>query len=75
MLGTWSKLAAEEAKKFGQINYVIPDLPKGSNIPEQSTWKLSKNASYLYYCANETVSGNLIYQFSLNYFCLHTDTL
>lgn len=55
--GTWSKQAFQEATNFGKINYVFPPLQKGSNVPDPSTWKLSENAAYVYYCANETVEG------------------
>lgn len=55
--GTWSSLAASEAEKYGEVNVVFPRKEKRCNIPNQSTWKLNPNASYLYYCANETVEG------------------
>lgn len=54
--GTWSKIAAEEAKKYGTVNQVLT-LETGKELPDQSTWNLSPKASYLYYCANETVEG------------------
>lgn len=28
-----------------------------SGIPDQSTWNLNPDASYVYYCANETIHG------------------
>lgn len=54
--GTWSHLAAEEAKKYGKVNNVL-NLEKGKELPDRSEWKLSPNASYVYYCANETIEG------------------
>jgi len=27
-------------------------------IPDQTEWNLDPNASYVYYCANETIHGN-----------------
>jgi phosphoserine aminotransferase len=55
--GSWSAKAAKEAAKYGKVNQVIPKLDKYNKIPEQSTWKLDPEASYVYYCANETVDG------------------
>ncbi|XP_078205386.1 phosphoserine aminotransferase isoform X2 [Callithrix jacchus] len=55
--GSWSAKAAEEAKKFGTINIVHPKLGSYTKIPDPSTWNLNPDASYVYYCANETVHG------------------
>lgn len=55
--GIWSDKAAEEAKKYGKVNLVFPKAKKSGSIPNQSTWTLNPNASYFYYCANETVDG------------------
>eukprot|EP00126_Sphaerothecum_destruens_P009922 Sdes_comp20630_c0_seq1m15776 len=55
--GYWSKKAAEEAKKYCKVNLVLPPTTKYKNIPPVSDWKLSPNASFVYYCANETVDG------------------
>lgn len=55
--GTWSAKAAKEASKYGKVSLVIPKTAKYSGIPEASTWSLDPNASYVYYCDNETVDG------------------
>lgn len=55
--GTWSGKAAQEAAKYGEVNLVFPKADKPGSIPDQSTWKLNPNASYFYYCDNETVDG------------------
>ncbi|XP_040844737.1 phosphoserine aminotransferase isoform X2 [Ochotona curzoniae] len=55
--GVWSAKAAEEAKKFGTVNMVLPKLGSYTRIPDPSTWNLNPEASYVYYCANETVHG------------------
>ncbi|XP_037654183.1 phosphoserine aminotransferase [Choloepus didactylus] len=55
--GAWSAKAAEEAKKFGTVNTVYPKLGSYTKIPDPSTWNLNPDASYVYYCANETVHG------------------
>lgn len=56
-IGSWSLIAAREAAKYGKINYVLPEVNKYTVIPDQSTWNLDKNASYVYYCDNETAEG------------------
>jgi len=57
--GGWSDKAAAEAKKLGaNVNYVFNTKSEGfTRIPPKSEWKLSPNASYLYFCDNETVHG------------------
>ncbi|XP_043274286.1 probable phosphoserine aminotransferase [Venturia canescens] len=55
--GSWSAKAAKEAAKYGKVNLVLPKQSKYTDIPEPSTWNLSSDASYVYYCANETVHG------------------
>ncbi|EFN85445.1 probable phosphoserine aminotransferase [Harpegnathos saltator] len=55
--GSWSAKAAKEATKYGKVNMVLPKTTKYTEIPDPSTWNLDPNASYVYYCANETVHG------------------
>ncbi|XP_049798053.1 phosphoserine aminotransferase isoform X2 [Schistocerca nitens] len=55
--GSWSSKAAKEAAKYGKVNMVLPKMDAYNDIPNQSTWKLSPDASYVYYCANETIHG------------------
>ncbi|GFR78631.1 phosphoserine aminotransferase, partial [Elysia marginata] len=55
--GSWSAKAAQEAKKFGTINMVLPATKKYTSIPDPSTWNLNPEASYVYFCANETIHG------------------
>lgn len=55
--GIWSAKAAAEAEKFGKVNLVLPKTKKYTNIPDQSEWNLNPDASYVYYCDNETVHG------------------
>ncbi|XP_017773355.1 PREDICTED: probable phosphoserine aminotransferase [Nicrophorus vespilloides] len=54
--GTWSRKAAKEARKYGNVKLVFPE-PELGTIPDQSTWTFDPEASYVYYCANETVDG------------------
>lgn len=55
--GTWSKKAAAEAAKYGSVNTVLPASDSFTKIAPVSEWKLDPNASYVYYCDNETVNG------------------
>ncbi|KAK6644454.1 hypothetical protein RUM43_000721 [Polyplax serrata] len=55
--GAWSSKAAKEGAKYGKVNLVLPKAEKYEQIPDPSTWNLNPNASYLYYCDNETVHG------------------
>ncbi|XP_012260518.1 probable phosphoserine aminotransferase [Athalia rosae] len=55
--GSWSAKAAKEAEKYGKVNLVLPKTSKYTDIPDPSTWNLNSEASYVYYCANETVHG------------------
>lgn len=55
--GSWSSKAAKEAEKYATVNYPIPKTDSYTRIPPQAEWKLSPNATYLYYTDNETVHG------------------
>ncbi|XP_015517742.2 probable phosphoserine aminotransferase [Neodiprion lecontei] len=55
--GSWSAKAAKEAAKYAKVNLVLPKVNKYTDIPDPSTWNLNPKASYVYYCANETVHG------------------
>ena len=55
--GSWSAKAAKEAEKYGKVNRVFAKPDKFTTIPDQTTWNLNPEASYLYYCDNETVNG------------------
>jgi len=61
--GSWSAKAAVEAEKYGAVNLVVPKTKKYTSIPEPSTWNLNPEASYVFYCENETVHG-VEYQFT-----------
>ncbi|XP_062124477.1 probable phosphoserine aminotransferase [Drosophila sulfurigaster albostrigata] len=55
--GSWSSKAAKEAAQYGKVNAVLPKFDKYVDVPRQEEWKLDPNASYVYYCDNETVEG------------------
>ena len=51
--GSWSKKAAEEAKKYCTSSIAA----KGDNksIPPRDAWTLTPGAAYVHYCDNETI--------------------
>ncbi|XP_043467987.1 probable phosphoserine aminotransferase [Leptopilina heterotoma] len=55
--GSWSSKAAKEAAKYGKVNLVLPKTSSYVEIPDSSSWNLDPNASYVYYCDNETIHG------------------
>jgi phosphoserine aminotransferase len=56
--GNWSEKAVSEAKRYVDVHVVADaSAAKFTSIPDPSTWKVSKNAAYLHYVANETVFG------------------
>jgi len=66
--GTWSKKAVKEAERYaklglGTVNQVASgESTKFADVPDQSEWKLSDNAAYFHYCANETIHGLQIFE-------------
>jgi len=63
--GSWSKKAAEEARRLGggTVNVVADgrqfssDGKSFDNIPPHNEWKMSAKPAFIYYCENETVDG------------------
>ena len=56
--GNFSNLAYKEACKYGQINLAASSEDRNhSYIPTQDQLKLDPQASYFYYCSNNTVYG------------------
>ena len=56
--GNFSALAYKEAQKYGQISLAASSEDQNhSYIPAQDQLKLSPDASYFYYCANNTIYG------------------
>ena len=55
--GYWSDRAAQEAKKYGNVNIVLERPDKFTKIPPVQDWKLDPEASYVYVCDNETIDG------------------
>ena len=56
--GNFSNLAYQEAKKYGQISLACDTGDRNHcYIPRQEELKLNRDASYFYYCANNTIYG------------------
>ncbi|KAH6973733.1 phosphoserine aminotransferase [Ilyonectria sp. MPI-CAGE-AT-0026] len=62
--GTWSQKASAEGERLlgsKHIN-IVADARKSNGgkfgtIPDESEWKPSKDAAFVYFCSNETVDG------------------
>ena len=56
--GNFATIATKEAKKYGTVNIAASSEDKNHTyIPKQSDLKLSPDADYFYYCANNTIYG------------------
>ena len=56
--GNFSNIAYKEAKKYGEINVAASSADRNHvYIPAQEQLKLSSDASYFHYCANNTIYG------------------
>ena len=56
--GNFSSLAMKEAKKYGEIHVAASSEDNNhTTTPAQAALKLSPDASYVYYCANNTIYG------------------
>ena len=56
--GNFANVAYKEAKKYGEISVAASSEDKNHTyIPQQSQLKLDPQASYFYYCANNTIYG------------------
>ena len=58
LTGNFSTVAMKEAKKYGEINIACSSEDKNHNyIPQQKDIKVSADAAYFHYCANNTIYG------------------
>ncbi len=56
--GSWSKMAADEARRISNIQIVWNgENDRFSNLPTSSQWSLGADWSYLYFASNETIHG------------------
>lgn len=56
--GNFSGIAAKEAEKYGKVHIAADTAGSGhTTIPTQEELVLSEDASYFYYCSNNTIYG------------------
>lgn len=56
--GNFASIATKEAKKYGKVNIAASTEDcNHTRIPKQAELVLDPNASYFYYCANNTIYG------------------
>jgi phosphoserine aminotransferase len=57
--GTWSRQAAEEARRYGTVDVGFSSADsRYDRVPEQGAWgPLPKGTTYLHYTSNNTVAG------------------
>ncbi|TPX35992.1 phosphoserine transaminase [Synchytrium microbalum] len=58
--GAWGEKAVEEAKRLGLdvgVVFNTKATKHDGNLPPVDSWKFSDDASYIWYCANETIHG------------------
>ncbi len=57
--GSWSQKSAKEARRYAStVNIAASNEADGHrSIPEASGWQLSRGASYVHLCSNETIHG------------------
>jgi phosphoserine aminotransferase len=56
--GNWSEKAISEAQRYARVNVAADSsASKYTTIPDPGTWRVSSDAAYLHYVANETVFG------------------
>jgi len=56
--GIWSEKAIKAAQALCKVNIAASAEDKNfTYVPEQSAWKLNKDAAYVHICSNETIGG------------------
>ena len=62
--GSWSQKSQKEARKYAsEVNIVASGEGSGfTTLPDPATWTVSRGASYLHLCSNETIHGTEFHQ-------------
>ncbi len=56
--GSWSQKSANEAGRYCSVNTAANTAPDGhTTLPAPASWRLSRGASYVHVCTNETING------------------
>ncbi|MBZ2206751.1 3-phosphoserine/phosphohydroxythreonine transaminase [Massilia soli] len=56
--GSWSGKSIKEAARYANVNVAASaEAGQFTSVPHQESWKLTRDASYLHICTNETIDG------------------
>ena len=56
--GSWSQKSLKEARRYAQPHLAASNEADGhTSLPDPASWQLSKGASYVHLCSNETING------------------
>ena len=56
--GSWSQKSFKEAARYGTPHLAASNVDsQHTQMPDPGTWRLSRQASYLHLCSNETIHG------------------
>lgn len=56
--GAWSKMAFDEAKKYGDLHIAAqPEKENFTYTPDLKSWSIRKDTAYVHYTSNETIHG------------------
>jgi phosphoserine aminotransferase len=58
LTGSWSIKSHVEARRYAEVRVAATNQADGHvSLPAPATWQLSRNASYVHVCSNETING------------------
>jgi len=59
LTGMWSQNAANEGKKYAELNLIDARLEQDGvhSVTDAASWTLSADAGFVHYCPNETIEG------------------
>ena len=56
--GSWSQKSLKEARRYCTATVAASNEADGyTTLPDPATWQISRGASYLHLCSNETING------------------
>ena len=56
--GSWSDKSQKEARKYCEVNLAASNASDDhTQLPDPASWQLSRGASYVHLCSNETIHG------------------
>jgi phosphoserine aminotransferase len=58
LTGSWGKKAADEARRYVQVNIAADAADtRYTAVPDPSSWRVASDAAYLHFTPNETIGG------------------